>query len=93
MAKEIFIMFGGTGISRIDFLYDEKENKLYANEINPLPGTLYHHLFKKSGVEFPQLLQKLIDLALERHKEKQQLITTFNSSVLKSSNLKEKLKL
>ncbi|HOK17152.1 MAG TPA: D-alanine--D-alanine ligase family protein [Candidatus Paceibacterota bacterium] len=93
LAKEIFIMFGGTGISRIDFLYDEEENKLYANEINPLPGTLYHHLFKKSGVEFPQLLQKLIDLALERHKEKQQLITTFNSSVLKSSNLKEKLKL
>ena len=93
LAKEIFTTFGCSGISRIDFLHDEKENKLYANEINPLPGTLYHHLFKKSGVELPQLLQKLIDLALERQKEKQQLITTFSSSVLKQSNISNKLKI
>lgn len=93
LAKEIFVMFDCSGISRIDFLYDEKENKLYANEINPLPGTLYHHLFKKSGIELPQLLQKLIDSAFERHREKQQLITTFNSSVLKQSNISNKFKI
>jgi len=93
LAKEIFVMFGCSGISRIDFLYDEKENKLYTNEINPLPGTLYHHLFKKSGIELPQLLQKLIDSAFERHREKQQLITTFNSSVLKQSNISNKFKI
>ncbi len=93
LAKEIFVMFDCSGLSRIDFLYDEKENKLYANEINPLPGTLYHHLFKKSGIELPQLLQKLIDSAFERHREKQQLITTFSSSVLKQSNISNKFKI
>lgn len=92
-SKKIFKLIGGSGIARIDFLYDEKNNKIYANEINPLPGTLYHHLFKKSGVELNELLQKLIDLARERHKDKNKLITTFSSSVLKSGNLKGKLKL
>ncbi|MGB9680735.1 MAG: D-alanine--D-alanine ligase family protein [Minisyncoccia bacterium] len=92
-AKKIFRLIGGNGIARIDFLYDEKNNKVYANEINPLPGTLYHHLFKKSGLELNDLLQKLIDLALERHKDKNKLITTFNSSVLKSGSLKGKLKI
>lgn len=92
-AKKIFKLIGGSGIARIDFLYDQKDNQLYANEINPLPGTLYHHLFKKSGIELNELLEKLIDLAIEKHKEKNHLITTFSSSVLKSSNLKGKLKL
>jgi len=93
LSKKIFKIFGCSGIARIDFLYSEKENKIYANEINPLPGTLYHHLFKKSGIELSELLEKLINLAYERHREKNSLITTFSSSVLKSSHLKGKLKI
>lgn len=92
-AKRIFYLIEGSGIARIDFLYDEKDNKVYANEINPLPGTLYHHLFKESGIEIDQLLEKLIKIAYKRHKEKNELITTFSSSVLKTSHLKGKLKL
>ncbi len=93
MAKKIFKLIGGSGIARIDFLYDDRNQKVYANEINPLPGTLYHHLFKKSGIELSVLLEKLIALAIGRNKDKNKLISTFSSSVLKSSNLKGKLKL
>lgn len=93
LSIRIYKLLGCWGTARVDYLYDRETRKIYANEINPLPGTLYHHLWKASGIEFPELLQKLIDLALERHKEKGKLLSTFNSSILKKLNLANKLQL
>ena len=59
---------------------------MYANEINTLPGTLYHHLWKKSGVEFEDLLAKLIELAQEKNAEKKKLICGFESKILEQAN-------
>jgi D-alanine-D-alanine ligase len=84
MAKQIFRILGCSGIARIDFLYNKGINKFYANEVNPLPGTLYHHLWKASGLELNNLLQELIRLAEERHEKKRQITHTFQSSVLKN---------
>jgi len=44
MAKNIYKTVGCSGIARVDFLYDKVAGKVYANEINPMPGTVYHHL-------------------------------------------------
>jgi D-alanine-D-alanine ligase len=79
---EIYKIVGCNGIARVDFLYDKKSKKFFINEINPLPGTLYHHLWKKSGIELNDLLQKLIDYAQETSAAKKQLNYVFNSSVL-----------
>lgn len=91
MSKHIYKSLGCKGIARIDYLYDKKAKELYANEINPLPGTLYHHLWKESGLGLPELLQKLINYAVENHTNKKKLSHTFKSSVLTSLN-SEKLK-
>ncbi len=86
MAVEIYKLFGCTGTARVDFLYDTKEEKVYANEINTMPGTLYHHLWKASGIEISTLLEKLIDLANQQHKEKNKITMTFKSNLLNHAN-------
>jgi D-alanine-D-alanine ligase len=91
MAKKIYNEFGCSGIARVDFLYNNKTNELFANEINPLPGTLYHHLWQASGIELPALIEKLIIYAKERHQAKNKYTYGFNSDILKfatSSKLK-----
>ena len=86
LAVRIFKLFGCSGTARVDFLYDKKNQVMYANEINTLPGTLYHHLWKKSGVEFEDLLAKLIELAQEKNAEKKKLICGFESKILEQAN-------
>ena len=55
------------GLSRVDFLVNDKENKIYINEINTLPGfteiSMYPKLWEKSGLTYTELLDKLIELA------------------------------
>ncbi len=91
MAVRVFKLIGCSGIARVDFLYDKAEGKFYANEINTLPGTLYHHLWRKSGVEFPDLLARLIGLAQERQEQKSEYVSRFESSILKQSERSGKL--
>jgi hypothetical protein len=66
------------------FLYDKKTKKFYANEVNPMPGTLYHHLWKASGLETEDLVKKLIALAEEKYAEKRKITYTFESDILKN---------
>jgi len=91
MAKTVFKAFGCSGLARVDFLYNKKTKDIFVNEVNTLPGTLYHHLWKKSGIELPNLLQRLLDLARERHHYRQKFISTFESSVLKQADWSNKL--
>lgn len=72
------------GIARVDFLVNTQTKEFYANEINPLPGTLYHHLWKASGIELDELLKLLIGFAEENYKEKRSVNFSFESSVLKN---------
>lgn len=82
MAVNIFAQFELSGIARVDFLFDRKEEKLYANEINTMPGTLYKHLWEESGVTFAELLRNLIRTARRRHSRKQDTSYTFDSEIL-----------
>lgn len=81
-AKEVYRALGCSGIARVDFLLDKKTNNFYISEVNPLPGTLYHHLWIASGVELPELLEKLIRFAEEKYAQKQKINYSFTSSVL-----------
>jgi len=85
-AKTVYKLVGCSGIARVDFLFDKEAEKFFVNEINPLPGTLYHHLWKASGIEFSDLLDKLIIYAEDRHKNEQDLSFTFKSSLLTNLN-------
>lgn len=58
------------GMSRVDFFLDKKTGKIYLNEVNTIPGftniSMYPKLWEASGLSYPQLIDKLIQLALER---------------------------
>jgi D-alanine-D-alanine ligase len=70
-----------SGMARADFLVDKKINKIYFNELNTIPGftsiSMYPKLWEASGIQYPKLLDKLILLAIERHKEKANLKTFY----------------
>ena len=65
------------GMSRVDFLLESATGKLYINEINTIPGftsiSMYPKMWEHSGIPYPKLVDRLIELAIERHRERQQL--------------------
>ena len=58
------------GLARVDFLLEKETHEIYINEINSLPGftpiSMYPKLWEASGVSYPELLERLVDLAMER---------------------------
>lgn len=86
IAIKSYKLIGCSGIARVDFLYDTKTKEIYANEVNTLPGTIYHHLWKASGIELSELLTKLILYAEEKYAQKKSYTHTFNSDLLKFAN-------
>ena len=63
-----------SGLARVDFLMDPKSEKLYINEVNTMPGftsiSMYPKLWGATGIPYPELIDRLIQLGLERHAEK-----------------------
>ena len=63
-----------TGLARVDFLMDPKSRKIFVNEINTMPGftaiSMYPKMWAASGVAYPELIDRLIQLGIERHQDK-----------------------
>lgn len=79
-AIKVFKVLECHGMGRVDFFLT-KNGKLYANEINTLPGftsiSMYPKMWENSGIAYPKLLDKLIQLAMEKKKEKDKLKRNF----------------
>ena len=71
MAITVFKALDLAGLARVDFLLDRRTNELYLNEVNTLPGftsiSMYPLLWEASGLTNNELVQRLVELALERH--------------------------
>jgi D-alanine-D-alanine ligase len=71
LAVECYRAVGCEGMARVDFLLEAATGKLYLNEINTIPGftsiSMYPKMWEQSGIAFSALLDRLIELALERH--------------------------
>lgn len=69
LAKKIFKIVDGKGLSRVDFFVERNTNKIYINEINTMPGfteiSMYPKLFEASGIEYTDILDKLIEIAMD----------------------------
>jgi D-alanine-D-alanine ligase len=80
LAIAAFRAVDAAGMSRVDFLLSRPTGSLYLNEINTIPGfttiSMYSKMWEASGVGYPALVDRLIQLALERHAEKQRLRTS-----------------
>ncbi len=74
LAVRAFRAIDGAGMARVDFLLDRKTGRFFVNEINTIPGftpiSMYPKLWEASGLPYSRLLDRLIELALERHQQK-----------------------
>jgi len=81
-----FQAIDAAGMARVDFFVTKKENKIYLNEINTIPGftsvSMYPRLWEASGVSYSKLIDRLIQLALERYQDKKQNKTSYESKLL-----------
>ncbi len=76
-----YLALGCSSMARVDFFLDKKTNEFYVNEINTLPGftsiSMYPKLWEATGLQYGDLLDKLITLAQDRHKKKMAIKTEF----------------
>ena len=81
LALRAFRALEGAGLGRVDFFLTRDTNELFVNEVNSLPGftemSMYPQMWEASGLPYPQLLDRLIELGLERHRVRAARVTTF----------------
>ncbi|MCG2821419.1 MAG: D-alanine--D-alanine ligase [Candidatus Atribacteria bacterium] len=86
IALKAFKAVDAAGMARVDFFVSKKENKIYLSEINTIPGftsaSMYPRLWEASGVSYPDLIDQLIQLALERYRDKNQNKISYDESKL-----------
>ena len=77
LAVECYRAVECEGMARVDFLLETATGQLYINEINTIPGftsiSMYPKMWEYSGLPMPKLIDRLIELALERHEAKKSL--------------------
>ncbi len=87
IAIKAFRSLNSSGVVRIDFLIDKDTNKVYANEINSIPGSLSFYLWDKTGKEYHELLDDVITVAIRDYKDRINKTHTFDTNIL--SNYKK----
>lgn len=81
LAIEAFRAIDCTGMARVDFFLEKQSGKVYLNEVNTIPGftkiSMYPKLWEASGLPYPQLIDRLIELAFERHADRMRSAISF----------------
>ena len=81
IAGETFRVLSCHGVSRVDVMVDEKDNSVYVNEINTIPGSLSFYLWEATGVTFTQLMDRLVALALKRKRATDRKTFTYDQNI------------
>ncbi len=81
LAAKAYAAIGCEGMARVDFLLHPRTRRIWLSEVNTIPGftpiSMYPKLWEASGLPYGRLLERLIDLALERHARKGKLLTRY----------------
>ena len=91
-SKEVFKILNLSGVCRIDYLIDSKKNKYYVNEPNTIPGSLAFYLWKESNIEYRQLLDEIISIAIKEYKNKSKKLRSFDTNIFEGYNKSSGLK-
>lgn len=87
IACRIFRLMNCKGIVRVDFLVDKEDDyRVYANEINTIPGSMAYYLWEEDGIDYPHLIDHMVGLAMDAHREKSRNSYAYDSDVLKKNN-------
>jgi len=85
MGTRVYQVLDCAGIARVDFLIHGDTKKVYVNEVNTLPGSLYAHNWKKAGVSNMDLVLGLVDLAEQRFADQKHTTFAFKSDILQKA--------
>jgi D-alanine-D-alanine ligase len=83
LARQAFAALGCAGVARVDLLIDEA-GTIYVNELNTIPGSFSFYLWEPTGLPFPDLLDELLEIALDEHEKARSTTRTFASTLLTS---------
>ena len=83
-AIETFRVLGASGVCRIDFLMDAETNTIYINEINTIPGSLAFYLWQETNKTFAELMDALVDIALEKERKRSHMTYSYETNLLES---------
>ncbi len=76
LAVQCYKAVGCEGMARVDFLMETSSGRIYVNEINTVPGftaiSMFPKMWEASGIPYPELIDRLIELAMERHRSRQE---------------------
>jgi len=86
ISKEAFKALNLTGVARIDFLIDTKNDLVYVNEPNTIPGSLSFYLWEPIGKKYSKLLDELITIGIKEYKSKTKKTCHFNTNILENFN-------
>ena len=78
------------GVTRVDFLMDGSSGEIWINEVNTIPGSLAFYLWEPVGVSYPELLDRLISLALRRQRQSEDITYAFDTNILAGASLGSK---
>lgn len=87
LSVKAFKCLGCNGVARIDYMIDSDNGELYFNEINTIPGSLSFYLWEPAGVPYKELLDRMIQLALKRNREEEEITFAFDTNILNQSSL------
>lgn len=82
LSCKIFKTLGCSGVVRIDYLMDSKTGEVFANEINTIPGSLAFYLWEATGIKYTEMLDKLVEIAFRRQRNRENLTFTIETNIL-----------
>jgi len=83
LSIKVFKVLDCAGVSRIDFMMNKNTMNRYVNEINTIPGSLAFYLWEPEGIDFRELINRLIQIAIKNHENQNNNIYTFDTELLK----------
>ncbi len=81
LAGETFRVLGCHGVSRVDVIVDADNDNIYVNEINTIPGSLSFYHWEATGISFDKLMDRLVQLALKRNRERGQKTVSYDANI------------
>ena len=82
LACDVFKAINASGVVRIDFMIDCDTDKVYANEINTIPGSLAFYLWEATGLKYTDMIDRLAEVAFRRQRERENLTFTIDTNIL-----------
>lgn len=88
LSVKTFSALGASGLARLDFLVNANTEDVYFNEINAIPGSFSFYLWDRSDLNFTQLMEELIRIALKKHQEKNGRVRSYDTNLLSEKAMK-----